>query len=278
MESVKWKRSNSLLVGRLLLCTLLVFGCSARSIGCVCNPPPLLDLVALSDFIAVVEINSLEKDSDSTNQHTVGIEIKELFKGSPTTRLKVFSIYDSECGIYTRVGTHWLIFAIKHNDNELHFNLCSGNRSLDWDPGINHTKWNEDVDWHHSTYQKIAVLRYLRDNQIAPENDFHLGFNFPEMCIENFKGYEVSKDHFAIYELLIDPDLNVVEVYEIKKFSNSKLSRDLLPCLKDGINLYQEKIYGKEGIAITAPVKLLIGIYYYPSEWDNPSFITQYDL
>ncbi|MGG8495285.1 hypothetical protein ACQY1Q_02610 [Tenacibaculum sp. TC6] len=241
--------------------------------ACSCGIVPLMDRIPMSDFIATAKILKVSPDKENSNLHNIEIEIIELYKGKATSNLKIYSVLNSSCAFYTPENSKWLIFANKNKNGDLSFGFCSGAKQLDR-KFYSDRYPNAEKNHKKSIELKLQVLDYLKRSEIQPSNEFGLRASFSDGCLKNFKGIEVKNNRFALYELTIENDLSISEVKAIKEFDTESLKLDLLNCVKESVEVYARK---KE-IEIPNKTRIIIGLYYYPAERSNLSFIGQFDL
>ena len=256
-----------------ILLTILFIAISSKLLACSCGIVPLMDRIPMSDFIATAKILKISHDKENSNLHDIQIEIINLYKGQPTSNLKIYSVLNSSCAFYTPENSEWLIFASKNKSGELSFGYCSGAKRLD--KKFNSERYpHAEKNYKKSIELKLQVLEYLKKSEIQTSNEFGLRTSFSNGCLKDFKGYEVKSDRFALYELTVESDLSISEAKSLKEFDNENLKADLLNCVRESIKVYTRK---KEP-EISNKTKIIIGLYFYASERGNESFIGQFDL
>lgn len=248
--------------------------------ACVCAPKSLLDLTAKADFIATVKILSINKDAVDEDVHNIKVEILELFKGQKVNSLKLNSRLNSSCGFYTPENTNWLIFAYKGEDGRLSFGYCSGAETMDdkFDSEIYYRKYSKsELDKLNATYlnkikSKIRVLRYLKNNNIQPTNEFNLTIYFVSDCLKELKGFSVENEPFALYELVINKDLKLEKIKILREFDSQALSAELIQCITEGTTI----LSSNNETELSNKTKLVLGLYFYPAKGKRKSFIAKY--
>lgn len=236
--------------------------------ACSCNSVFLMDRIANSDFIALAKILDVAPDKANSSQHTIEIEILDLFKGENISSLNIYSALNSSCAFYTPPNSTWLIFASKNKNGTLGFGYCSGAERLD--RKFNSKKYpNAEKNHKKSIERQIGILEYLRKEQIDPHNEFRLRNSFSNSCLKAFKGIETNNDEFALYELTVKRDLTIKKVRTIKDFGAEKLNLGLLECIEEDLVIYNRN---KEN-GIKHKTKIIIGLHYYPPEKEHKSFI-----
>lgn len=245
---------------------------SGKLLACTCDMVQLMDRIPVSDFIATAKILNISPDKEDSNVHDIQIEIMNLYKGQPTSQLKLNSSLKTSCAFYTPVNSEWLIFASKNKNGELSFGYCSG--AIQLDVQFDSEKYPYAEKNHkNSTGLKLQVLEYVKNAEIQVSNEFGLRTSFASECLEDFKGYEVKMERFALYELTVEKDLSISEVKPLKEFDNENLKADLLNCVKS-IKVFTRK---KEP-EIPNKTKMIVPLYYYAAERGHESFIGRYDL
>ena len=122
--------------------------------------------------------------------------------------------------------------------------------------------------------RELNILKIFKSKNI----DFIDKINYREKAklhkeLEQFKGIELDKK-YGIYEITFASDLSIKNVIEISGFQN-QIDKKLIEILKKA-----EWTSFDKGVKDKVPEnsKLLIGIYFYPKEKENPSFLSQYYL
>jgi len=257
-----------------ILLTILFLTISSKMLACTCMIQKVIDRYAKSDFVATVNVLNIDSEKDD-NYLNLQVEILELYKGKITDSLKIPKSRGM-CGIYTPENTKWLIFASKDKNGNLTFGYCSGVKQLDkkYDSKKLEKYPNAEINYKNSLKRKIELLQFLKKDNIEPQNEFELHTSFSLESIKKFKGYEVNNEKFAIYELTIDKDLSVLDVKELKTFDNEKLKVELLDFIEKNISV------GRKGKLNEIPeqTKIILGLYYYPPEKENLSFIGTFAL
>jgi len=241
--------------------------------ACSCSIVPLIDKIPMSDFIATAKILKISPDKENSDLHNIQIEIINIYKGQPTSSLKIYSVLNSSCAFYTPENSEWLIFANKNKNGDLSFGYCSGAKRVDRKFDFDRYP-HAEKNYKKSIELKLQVLEYLKSSKIQASNEFRLRTSYSNGCLKNFKGFEVKTDRFALYELTIESDLSISKAKTLKEFDNDKLKTDLLNCVRESIKVSAPK----KVTEISNKTKIIIGLYYYAAERGNESFIGQYDL
>lgn len=254
---------------KLLLSLLMLI--SVKSFGCDCGIIPFLEKYQHSDFIATAKILKVTQDTQNIDYHDIEIELIEVYKGSPITKLKINSDLNTSCSFLTPKNTNWLIFASKDTKGFLSFGYCSSSEQIDRQfdlvqfPGLD-TKYKKSIDL------KLEALSYLKRNKISTVNEFNLTTNDYNICKDDLKGFRTS-DRFAVYELNVNQDLTIDKIKVLQGFDNKELSEKLTNCLQNNL-----KIYIRSMKTVPAKTKLIVMYFYYPPEGKYQSFITPWDL
>jgi hypothetical protein len=111
-----------------ILFFLLVVFISKEGLACSCGAKSPLIEVATSEFVAKVKILNVTQDIDNSYYNDVEIEILDLYKGDEISLLKNYGGSGSMCGITTPIDTTWLIYAYRHIDGFLRYDLCTGSK------------------------------------------------------------------------------------------------------------------------------------------------------
>ena len=243
-----------------------------QTLACVCLGASLMERVGKADFVATAKILNVKPDQENSRMHNITIEIIDLFKGGHTALLKLYSDFCSSCAFYTPENTTWLIFANKNKDGNLTFGFCSGAKQMD-KKFASERYPNAEKRYKKTIERKLEVLKYLKKEKITPINEFGLKVFFPTKCLENFRGFEVKEQPFALYELTIDKDLSIKKVKPIKEFDNDNLKSSLRACLKEAYIWHRSK-----KTEIEKRAKILITLYYSAANEKRDSFISKFDV
>ena len=89
--------------------------------------------------------------------------------------------------------------------------------------------------------------------------------------LEQFKGIELEKD-YGIYEITFSTELEINNVKKVSGFENS-VDQKIIEILQT-----TEWTSFDNGLRDTVPEnsRLLVGIYYYKADKENPSFLSQF--
>ncbi|NQX80483.1 MAG: hypothetical protein HRT66_00600 [Flavobacteriaceae bacterium] len=241
--------------------------------ACDCDSPPILNKINNSDFIATAKIVSISIDEKDEDYHNIKIEIIDLFKGNKVSSMKIISVLNSSCAFYTPRNTVWLIYATKDRDGVLSFGSCYGARRID--RKFNDKRFpNAFKNNKRSVELELQLLKYLKNKSIKLNVDSGISYSFLRSGLDEFKGVEVVKERFALYELVINKDLDIIKVIPLKEFDNEKLHDDLLNCIKKEMKI--RKI--REDNYIKDEFKITISLFYYQSDEKYQSFISIYFL
>ena len=229
-------------------------------LACSCLPMNITERISTSDFIAKVKIKKIWIDSENKNLHNIEIEILELYKGVSTKRMKIYSSQMSSCAFFTPQNTTWLVFASKDKDNILKFGFCSG---------------SQDVDKNsYSSQRKMQLLRYLKSEKINTNFKNDVAYVVNSDFLKKFNGLTESKNNFALYEIVINPDLSVKSVKPLKEFQSQEINNEIVEILKT-----KSKVYAKNRqLTIAQEEKIIFPLFYYSKEKNDKSFISPYDL
>jgi hypothetical protein len=245
----------------ILQITIFLF--SIGVFACDCDEPKITEKFIESEFVANVTILKIYPNQKNEQGYKADIKINELFKGERLKSIYVYGRSDngigSSCDIYIPTNTNLVAYARKNKDGNYGIGMCSGILYLD---KTNPKRQNRE----------LKILREFKSNNI----DFTDKITYREKSklrenLEQFKGIELDKN-FGIYEIAFESDLTIKSVTEISGFGNP-IDQKLIEIIKQ-----TEWSSNNEGINDKVPEnsKLLIGIYFYPKEKGNPSFLSQY--
>jgi hypothetical protein len=245
----------------ILQITIFLF--SIGVFACDCDEPKITEKFIESEFVANVTILKIYPNQKNEQGYKADIKINELFKGKRLKSIYVYGRSDngigSSCDIYIPTNTKLVAYARKNKDGNYGIGMCSGLLYLD---KTNPKRQNRELE----------ILKIFKSNNI----DFTDKIAFQEkskLCknLEQFKGIELDKN-FGIYEIAFESDLTIKSVTEISGFGNP-IDQKLIEIIKT-----TEWSSNDEAINDKVPdnSRLLIGIYFYPEEKGNPSFISKY--
>ncbi|MCM4161863.1 hypothetical protein FHG64_15985 [Antarcticibacterium flavum] len=164
----------------------------------------------------------------------------------------------------TAVCTFYMVhYAHMNKDGNYGTGMCFGN--LYFDNSNKRKQLKED-----------EILGVLKEND--NENTWTSTISYRETGklydeLRKFKGIELEKS-FAIYEITFAPDLTIKEVRKISSFNN-KVDKELVSILKN--SEWSGNHYSIHG-EVPDNSKLLVGIFYYPADNRNESFLSRYYL
>lgn len=246
---------------KILQITIFLF--SIRVFSCDCDEPKITEKYVESEFVANVTILKIYPNQKNEQGYKADIKIHDLFKGE---RLKSIYIYGrsdngigSSCDIYIPTNTNLVAYARKNEDGNFGIGMCSGLLYLN--------KTNKKRQ-----KRELEILKTFKSKNIKLSSKI----NYREKSklykdLEQFKGIELNKS-YGIYEITFEPDLTIKNVTEISVFGNP-IDKKLKEIIKK-----TEWSSFDNGINDKVPdnSKLIIGIYYYSEEKENPSFLSQY--
>lgn len=240
--------------------------------SCECSIVKLIDRYQKSDFIAKVKVTKVSEYNDKNYYQNAEIEIIDLFKGSKINNIKISSNLRSSCGLYVPENSIWLIFAQIDSKGNLSFGYCSGSIQIDKNM-ISKEYPNAEKNRKNSIERKLSVLKFLSSQNTENTNEYDLKLTYSKACENDFKGYEVQKIKFAVYEITIEKDLTISKIEPLQEFDNKQLSEEILKCMKENLKVDNRKI---SGIPNTTKIEKIL--YYYEAEKEYKSFVGEYDL
>lgn len=248
---------------KILQILILLF--STGIFACDCDDPNITEKFIESDFVAKAKIVKNYKNESSRELYKADIIINELFKGNELKSIYVAGRSDggigSSCAIFIPENTELIIYARKNQDGKYSVGMCSGLLYLT-NPNFKRQK------------RELEILKMFKSKNIS----FTDKINYSEKAklhgeLEQFKGIELNKD-YGMYEITFASDLTIKNVIEISGFEN--------PIDKKLIEIIKKTEWTSFGNGLKNKVpensKLFIGIYFYPKEKGNPSFLSQYYL
>ena len=244
---------------------IIIFFYSAGVLACTCDDPMITEKFIQSDFVAKAKIVRNYKNESSKELYKADIVISELFKGEKQTFIYVAGRSDgnmgSSCAIFIPENTELIIYAQKNEDGKYSVRMCSGLLYLK----------NQNLKRQK---RELDILKMFKSKNI----NFADKISYREKAklhkeLEQFQGIELEKS-YGIYEITFASDLTIKYVVEISGFENP-VDQQLIDIIEK-----TEWTSFDKGIKDKVPEdsKLLIGIYYYPKEKDDPSFLSQWYL
>ena len=240
--------------------------------SCECMTTKLIDRYQKSEFIAKVKVIKVSEYNAENYYQNADIEIIELFKGNKINNIKISSNIRSSCGLYVPENSVWLIFAQIDNKGNLSFGYCSGSIQIDKNM-ISKEYPNAEINRKKSIELKLSVLKFLSSQNLKNTNEYNLRLTYSKACDNDFKGYEVQKIKFAVYEITIEKDLTISKIEPLQEFDNKQLSEEILKCMKENLKVDNRKIS-----VIQNTTKIGKIFYYYEADKEYKSFIGEFDL
>ena len=241
--------------------------------ACECSIVKLLDLVATSDFVATARILNVTPDPTDKDFHDLEIELIDLYKGEPVTKLKLNSVLNSSCAFWTPENTTWLIYATKDKNGNLSFGECSGSRIVK--PVFDKQKYPfAEINYQCSIERELEVLAYLKKEGISPARNTLINDSYLGACFTVLRGIDLQQDHFALYSITVESQKGITGIKPLKAFNNQLLRDGVMKCLTENA-----KISERVNLAnLPEKSEVVLAFYYYPAERGNPSFISTFDL
>ena len=240
--------------------------------ACQCSITKLIDRFHKSEFIAKVKVIKVSEYNAENYYQNAEIEIIDLYKGSKINNIKISNNLQSSCGLYVPENSVWLIFAQIDSNGNLSFGYCSGSIQID-KTMISEKYPNAEKNRKKSIERKLSVLKFLSVKNTQNENKYNLRLYYSKECANDFKGYEVNKSKFAIYEITIEKDLRISNIKPLQEFDNKELSKEIIKCMNENLKVDNRKIS-----EIPNSSKITIIYYYYEAEKQDKSFIGEFDL
>jgi len=234
---------------------------SPFAFACDCDEPKITEKYIQSEFVADVTILKIYPNQRNEDGYRADIKINELFKGERLKSIYVYGRSDNgfgtSCDIYIPVNTKLIAYARQNKNGNFGIGMCSGLLYL-----------NE-----HNERQKreFEILRTFTKNSIK----FTDKISYREKSklhqdLKEFKGIELDKS-FGIYEIVFESDLTIKYVTEVSGFGNP-IDKTLIDIIS---NTKWSSYYNGINDKVPNDSKLLLGIYYYPEEKGNPSFLSK---
>ncbi|EIJ39740.1 hypothetical protein JoomaDRAFT_2775 [Galbibacter orientalis DSM 19592] len=248
---------------KILQITIFLF--SIGVFACDCDPPKITEKYTQSDFVANVTIIKIYPNQKNKQSYRVDIKINELYKGDRLKSIYVYGRSDNgigtSCDIYIPENTSLIAYASKNKEEHYGIGMCSGLLYLN---KTNQKRQKRELD----------ILKTFKSKNI----NFTDKISYREKAglheeLEQFIGIDLERN-YGIYEITFASDLRIKNVIEISGYQNP-IDKKLIEIIKK-----TEWTSFDNGVEDKVPdnSKLLIGIYFYPKEKENPSFLSQYYL
>lgn len=246
---------------KILQITIFLF--SIGVFACDCDEPKITEKFIESEFVANITILKIYPNQKNEQGYKADIKINELYKGEQLKSIYVYGRSDngigSSCDIYIPTNTKLVAYARKNKDGNFGIGMCSGLLYLN--------KSNQKRQ-----KREFEILKAFKENNInSTDKITYREKSKLREDLEQFKGIELDKN-FGIYEITFASDLTIKSVTEISGFKNP-IDQKLIEIIEKS-----EWSSNDEGTNDKVPEnsKLIIGIYFYPEEKGNPSFLSKY--
>lgn len=245
---------------KIIQIILLLF--SGAVFACTCNPPKVTEKYIESEFVAKAKIIKNYKNESSKELYRADILISELFKGESLKSIYVSGRSDrkigSSCSIFIPENTELIIYARKDKDGKYIIGMCSGLLYIN--------KSNQKKQ-----KRELEILKMFKSKNIVfTDKIIYREKSNIDADLQQFKGIELNKE-YGMYEIIFNADLTIKTVSEISGFGN-KIDQKLIEIIKKSEwSSFNNSIKDK----VPDDSKVIIGIYFYPKEKNNLSFLSQ---
>jgi hypothetical protein len=232
--------------------------------ACMCSFTPITEHYQNSDFVAIGKILKVYPNESDEEIYEAEIQINELIKGPKISSIFVMGRSDgkmgSSCSIFTPEHTEYIFFGKKDVQGRIVFGACSGTRETE-----------RIKKYSPYLFELFDILKNQQEDYSGkPDPGFYLNFH---ESLEQFKGKPLS-EKFALYEVNFKEDLTVEKVKIIKGFG-----KEVDQVLIQGLSQSGWMIlYNRKQFSVPKGSKKLVGIFYYESDEENPSFLSPFDL
>lgn len=244
---------------------ILILFISVGAFACDCDEPGIMEKYQQSDFIADITILKIYPNTETESGYRADMRINELYKGEKLSSIYIYGRSDgglgTSCDIFIPAGARLIVYAQKNEESNYGTGMCSGNLHLN-----NSNKQRQK--------REREILETLKQKQINNTSSIpyrETGNLYNEL--KKYNGVELEK-FFAIYEVTFAPDLTIKDVKEISGFNNP-IDNQLLQIIK---NSEWSSYYDGKKNEVPDNSKLLLGIFYYPAEGNDNSFLSHYYL
>jgi len=235
---------------------------SPFAFACDCDEPSITEKYIQSDFVADVTITKIYKNKKDSQGYKADIKINHLYKGSIQKSIFVDGRSDNgigtSCDIFIPVGKRFIAYARKDNQDNLLVGMCSGLLYF-------------DQSYKSRINRELKILETLEAKNINFTSNIYFRNQDLSEHLKQFKGLEIEKE-FGLFEISFNKNLSI-NVIKIVSGFGPPVDQKLLEIFRE------TKWYSnKDGVENEVPenTKMLLGIYYYQSEKENPSFLSQW--
>ena len=242
---------------------IIIFFYSAGVSACTCDDPKITEKYIQSDFVAKAKIVKNYDNEGSTELYKADIEILELYKGNSLNSIYVAGRSDgrigSSCAIFIPENTELILYATRDKEGNFNVGMCSGLLYLNNGSFERLTRELDILDMFKNKNIQFTDKINYREKARLPEK------------LEQFKGIELEKS-YGIYEITFSSDLEIKDVKQISGFENP-VDKKLVEILHA-----TEWTSFDKGTRNKVPEnsKLLVGIYYYNADKENPGFLSHF--
>jgi hypothetical protein len=261
---------------KILLLNIALIISVADCIACKCSFTNALENFMWADFVATVEITQgyIESEESLTfniDEYWIKTKPIEVLKGIVPDSLKVTG--GGMCVLGLKTSTEWIIYAVVNQEGILEVSYCSGSKQLDI-----YEHFSGPISENVKNSYKLAIEKEINQLQILKRNN--IKYTHPYLSVtsyelwdqlEAYKGISLA-DEFAIFEIEFTENLIVKDVKVIDGF-DSKLDTELRKLISESIFVEAGSVKAQKD-----NFRWLIGIYYYPKEDDNSSFLSRWLL
>ena len=242
----------------LLTLLILVFGNQAFACDCSFSTPT--NSFVASDFVGRIKILKVYPNQGKEQIYRADVQVVEHFKGPNLNFIYVYGRSDEKfgtsCSVFFPEGSDLLVTAHAKDDGRYVFGMCDYKINFK----TNYRSKQRDLEFIR------ALSRY--DNSITANYIPYISPNFT-LFLKSKNGI-VLKENFALFEVVLDDQVNPSQVEIIKGFGD-ELDVEIVK------KLYQStwKLnYYLESDKIDGAVKLIVAVYYYPAAEEYESFIS----
>lgn len=249
----------------------LVFACSCLHFGTPFDEFSSSDLVA---DVTIEKVYPAEKKFEK-QYYKVDLKYHKIYKGTPAKSMYVsgtITVNNKRYGSFTSCslgfepGQRLTIFENRDKNGLYVLHYCS--KRIMHEP-----QYNKSIDYGVSQKILSSIAKYD-----IPTNfkNLYIDFNFDvekrTTALDIVKGLAV-KNRFAIYEITANKDGNIENVEVLQNFLSESDNQILGIIRKSEIKLNSQNIN-----KINTGEKFLFILYYYPSEKNQKSFVSQHYL
>lgn len=263
---------NKIIFLLLLFFQTSMFACSCMNFGNQFDSFSNSDLVA---DVTVEKVYPAEKKFEK-QYYKVDLRYNKIFKGTATKTIYVNGSitvggkrYGSwtSCSLYLETGQRFIIFESKDKQGRYIIHYCS--QRIKYEPN--------NLRKNFSYKNTLEILDFISNQDVSSNvSHYYVDFNFDSdtqtSSLDEVKGLKV-KNNFAVFEITLNKDGSFKIVKNLQNFNSNKDQQ-----IDEIVRKSSIKLNPSNKDKITDGERFLLLLFYYPSEKNNKSFVSQFFL